>query len=603
MLNPIRTTVRRETLVDVALGRQPADLVIQGGQLVDVYSGEIRPADVAITKERIALVGDASHTIGPQTQVMDATGLYLSPGLMDAHVHIEATMVTPTEFARAVLPRGNTAVNWETLWTANVLGIVGIEQLLEECNRTPLKFFATAAQGVPCASPDLVTPAHEFSLQDLDKLLAWRQIVGLGEVVWFNELLQNEPTLHKEIQHAYDRGKTVDGSAPEFIGQSLNAYAAAGVQSDHEAIAVEEAMERIRMGMRLVIREGSSMRNLAELIKVITEKRLSSRRCCFCVDDKDIREIATEGLIDYLVRKAIKAGVDPVVAVQMASLNPAEYFGLDRDLGGIAPGKIADILLVKDLENFSVQRVIVNGRVVAEAGRLLTELPEPSYPDWMVTTVRVSQPLKPEDFIFKTDRVESTTAHVLKVFREQIISVDEAETLPVSNGEILPDVARDILKLAVIERHGKTTPSNIARGLVRGFGLQGGAIASTISPDIHQIVVVGVNDQDMAIAVNRLLLLQGGIVLCHQGEILAELPLTVAGLMSQAPYGQVIADLNRLSQVARTLGCDLPSPFMTLAFAGCPTLTEFKLSDKGLIDVTGGRLVPLELQKYEVSKA
>jgi adenine deaminase len=398
MLNPIWTTVRREMLVDVAMGRRPADLVIHGGLLIDVFSGEIRPADIAIKQERIALVGDATHTIGTQTTVLDASGLYLSPGLMDAHIHIEASMVSPREFARVVLPRGNTAVNWETLWIANVLGIRGIERLLEECNSTPLKFFATAAQGVPCASPDLVTPAQEFSLKDLEKLLQWRQIVGLGEVVWFNQLVQNNATLHQEIQQAYAAGKTVDGSAPEFVGKALNAYAAAGIQSDHEAISLAEAIERIRLGMRLVIREGSSMRNLSELIKVITENSLSSRRCCFCVDDKDIREIAAEGLVDDLVRKAIRAGVDPVTAVQMASLNPAEYFGIDRDLGGIAPGKIADILLVQDLENFTVQKVIVNGQVVAENDKLLNDLPVPEYPAWMVNTVQVQKTLQPEDF-------------------------------------------------------------------------------------------------------------------------------------------------------------------------------------------------------------
>jgi adenine deaminase len=582
-------------LVDVALGRQSADLVLCGGQLINVFSGEIYPADVAIKGERIAWVGNVNPAIGPHTQIVEAHGLFLSPGLIDAHVHIEASMVTPTQFAQAVLPRGTTAVNWETLWTANVLGVEGIQQLLVECSHTPLKFFATAAQGVPCASPALVTPAHEFSLTDLDRLLACPQIVGLGEVVRFNELLNNDPTIHQAIQRAANQGKTVDGSAPEFIGPALNAYVAAGIQSDHEAISLAEAMERIRLGLRLVIREGSSMRNLTELIKAVTEQHLSSRRCCFCVDDKDIREIAAEGLVDDLVRKAIQAGVAPVTAVQMASLNPAEYFGLDRDLGGIAPGRLADILLVEDLNHFRVQQVFVNGQQVAAEGRLLVDLPPTSYPAWMLNTVQVPHPLQANDFVLKTDHSHHTMTHVLKVFREQIISLDEPRELAVAQGEILPDVARDILKLAVVERHGKTTPTHIGRGLVHGFGLKRGAIASSIAPDIHQIVVVGVNDGDMATAVNRVVALQGGIVVCERGTIVAELPLPLGGLMSVLPYQQVIEGLEHISQAARTLGCDLPSPLMTLAFAGCPTLTEFKLSDKGLIDVTAGRLVPLEV--------
>lgn len=595
MLKPIPTTVSRADLVDVALGRQPADRVICGGQLINVYSGEIYRADVAIQGERIALVGNVNHTIGPQTQVIDAHGLFLSPGLMDTHIHIEASMVTPTQLARAVVPRGTTAVNWETLWTANVLGIDGIRQLLEEGWCTPLKVFATAAQGVPCASPRLVTPAHEFTPPDLDHLMAWPTIVGLGEVVCFNELLNNDPTLHQEIQHAYAQGKTVDGSAPEFIGKALNAYVAAGVQSDHEAISLAEAMERIRLGLRLVIRDGSSMRNLAELVRAITERQLSPRRCCLCVDDKDIRDIATEGLVDDLVRKAIWEGVPPVTAVQMASLNPAEYFGLDRDIGGIAPGRLADILLIEDLENFVVQQVFVNGKRVAEKGRLLVDLPPTTYPDWMLHTVHIPNLLQPEDFALKTEHTHHTTTHVLKVFREQIISVDEPAELTVAEGQILPDVRRDILKLAVVERHGKTTPTHIGRGLVRGFGLKRGAIASSIAPDIHQIVVVGANDSDMALAVNRLVAIQGGIVVAQNGQVIAELPLPLGGLMSTQPYEQVIDDLTDISRAAQALGCDLPAPLMTLAFAGCPTLTELKLSDKGLIDVTAGRLVPLEM--------
>ena len=594
MLNLIKTKVSREDLVSVALGKKDADLVLKNGQLIDVFSGEIRPADIAIKGERIAFVGEADHTIGEKTTVIDATGLFLSPGLMDTHVHIEASMVTPTEFARAVLPRGNTSVNWETLWTANVLGVQGIELLLEECNQTPLKFFATAAEGVPCASPDLITSAQEFSLNDLGGMLEWEQIVGLGEVVLFNEVVQNDPKVHQQIQLALKRGKTIDGSSPEFKGRNLNAYVAAGIQSDHEAIALDEAMERIRLGMRLVIREGSSMRNLTELIKVITDKKLNSRRCCFCVDDKDIREIAQEGLIDDLVRKAIKAGVDPVMAIQMASLNPAEYFGVDRDLGGIAPGKIADLLLIDDLENFSVQTVIVNGKIIAQGGKLITEIPPTTYPNWMINTVKLKREIAPDDFVLKTDKEAETQVRVLKVFREQIISVEERENLKVKNGEILPDATKDILKIAVVERHGQTAP-NIAQGFVRGFGLQEGAIASSISPDIHHIVVVGINNTDMARAVNHLVELQGGIVICSNGEILGELCLPVGGLRSQEPYEKAIADLEILSNIAQKIGCDLPSPFMTLAFAACPTLTEFKLSDKGLIDICAGKLVALEV--------
>ena len=595
MLSLMETVVRREDLVSVALGKKAADLVIKNGKLIDVFSGEIRPADVAIKGERIALVGNADHTIGENTTVIDAKGFFLSPGLMDTHIHIEASMVTPTQFARAVLPKGNTAVMWETLWTANVLGVRGIKLLLEECNKTPLKFFATATQGVPCAPTHLITSGHEFSIDDIEEILEWEQIVGLGEVVWFNEVLKNDHRVHEQIQLAIKKGKTVDGSSPGFMGKNLNAYVAAGVQSDHEAITLEEAIDRIRLGMRLVIREGASMRNLNNLIRVITEKKLETRRCCFCVDDKDIREIEKEGLIDDLVRKAIKAGVNPVVAVQMGSLNSAEYFGVDRDIGGIAPGRIADILLIDNLEEFLVRKVIVNGKVIAEDGKLVIDMPPTTYPEWAVKTVRVKRAITPDDFVYKTDRKNETKVRVIKVTGEQIISVEEIETLVVEAGEILQNPTKDILKLVVIERHGKTEP-NIAKGFVRGFGFTQGAIATSIAPDVHQIIVVGASEDDISQAVNRLIELQGGIVICKNGEILADLSLPLAGLMSPEPYKKVIADLDKINKAAKEIGCDLPSPLMTLAFAGCPTLIEFKLSDKGLIDIVNGKLVPLEIE-------
>jgi adenine deaminase len=591
----IQTQVSRAELVDVALGRAPADIVIENGRLIDVYSGEIRSASVAIKGERIAYVGaDASHTLGPGTEVIDAAGYHLSPGLMDAHVHIEASMVTPTQFARAVLPRGNTAVLWETLWTANVLGIAGIEQLLDECRRTPLKFFATAASGVPCTSPELATPAQVFSDADIARLLARDDVAGLGELVLLNQVLRNEAEIRRRIDLALQQGKSVDGSVPGFADRRLNAYAAAGAQSDHEAITLDEAIERIRLGMRLVIREGSSMRNLAELIRVVTERGLSTRRCCFCVDDKDIREIEREGLVDQLVRQAIRSGVDPVQAVRMASLNPAEYFGLERDLGGIAPGRIADILLLGELADFAVETVIASGRVVARSGRLVADLPQPPAADWMLETVRLVRAIGPGDFVCRSERSGQTRVRALQVFGDQIVSVEQLATLAVEGGEILPDVGRDLLRMAVVERHGKTSP-NIGLGFVTGFGLKRGAIAASVSPDIHQIVTVGVDPSDMATAVARLAELQGGIVVAAEGRVLAELALPVAGLMSGLPYEQVTAQLGRLSEAAAALGCRLPSPLMTLAFAACPTLTELKLSDKGLIDVRAGRLLPLEL--------
>lgn len=584
----------RRELIDTAMGRVPADTVLAGGLLIDVYSGVIRQADVAVKSGRIALVGEAKQCIGPDTEVMDCSGMYLTPGLMDAHIHIEAAMTSPGQFARAVLPRGNTAVNWETLWSANVLGVEGLRLLLEECRRTRLRFFLTATSGVPCASTDLVTANHVFSIEDIRELLSWPDVTGLGEVVTFNELVACRERELEQIEAALKAGKTIDGSAPGFVGRKLAAYAAAGIMSDHEATNAEEALDRLRMGLRLVIREGSSMRNIADILSALAEEGADTRRCCFCVDDKDIREIAAEGLIDDLVRKAMSAGIDPVKAVQMGSLNTAEYLRLDEEIGGIAPGRLADILLISDLKAFTVRRVMVGGRIVAENGKLTEPAPEVSYPEWALNTVKLKRELTGADFACPTTRREESRVRVVKVLSDQIISYEETATLPVVNGEIRPDPGRDILKLVVVERHGRTPP-NIARGFVRGFGFTAGAVGMSISPDHHQLIAVGTDDTDLQAAFQRLVEIQGGVVVCREGRVLAELSLPIAGLMTAVPYEDTIRRLEEISAALRGLGCKLPSPLMTLAFAGCPTLIEFKLSDKGLIRIGEGKLVSLEV--------
>ena len=594
MKNILKTKVTRKKLVDVAMGRLPADTVIKGGKLLDVYTGKIRSADIAIKGERIAFVGNVEHTIGKNTEIFNADGYHLSPGLMDSHIHIEASMVSPEQFARAVLPRGNTAVNWETLWSANVLGVKGLEMLIEHCNKTPLKFFLTATSGVPCASTDLVTANEFFKIHDIEKMLSWPQVTGLGEVVTFNEVVQGREREFEQIDRALTLGKTVDGSAPGFSGKELNAYAAAGIMSEHEAITPEQALEKLQMGLRLVIREGSSMRNVMDLLKVVTDYQVDTRRCLFCVDDKNIREIEKEGLIDDLVRKAISAGVEPIKAVQMGSLNPAEYFRLDRDIGGIAPGRIADILFIDDLNSFSVKQVMVNDKIAAKNGKMITEIKETPYPDWSVKTITIKRKLKKQDFVYHTKKKDQVKVRVIKVFPTQIVSYEETETLPVVDGTIKADPSRDILKLVVVERYGKTSP-NIAFGFVKGFGFSNGAIATSISPDIHQIIAVGDTEWDLLSAVNELISIQGGVVISSEGNIIEELALPIGGLMTNIPYEDTIKKLGRINEAAAKLGCKLPSPLMTLAFAGCPTLVEFKLSDKGLIRINEGKLVPLEI--------
>ncbi|KXA92838.1 hypothetical protein AKJ66_03415 [candidate division MSBL1 archaeon SCGC-AAA259E22] len=572
-------------LIQCAKGEVKADLVLKNSILINVCSGELlENEDIAIKKDRIALVGDADHTIGEETFVIDAGDYYVSPGLIDVHNHIEASMVNPTQFARVVLPKGNTAVLWEPLWTANVLGKEGVKIFLEEGRKLPLKFYATAPSGVPGAPPEIITPGHELSIGDTEEMLSWDNVVGLGEIVELKEVLEGDKKVHEKMRLALRDGKTIDGSGAGMEGKELNAYVAAGVQSDHEATKLKEALERIRLGLRLVIREGSGMRDLSKLITAITEEGVDSRRCCFCVDDKDIGEVGEEGLIDYMVRKSIASGVDPVEAVQIASLNAAEYMKVDGEIGSVTPGKKADLLMVKDLEKFSVDRVIVDGEVVSENGKLMTDFPSFSYPQKTRNSVRVKRKITREDFIYGSEKETETKVRVIEVYDDKIISSEEIETLPVENGEIRLTSGVDILKAAVVERYGKTGP-NIGKGFVKGFGLEKGAIATSITPDIHHLITIGRDEVDMSRAVNRIVEIRGGIVISEEGEILDELSLPIGGIVSDAPYEKIIEKLENLRGEVRKLGCELSSPFMTLAFVGCPTLPELKLSDKGLVDV------------------
>ena len=583
-------------LMEVALGQADADLVLKGGLLLDVYSGKIRPADIAIKGDRIALVGDVERAIGKGTRVTDASGRYITPGLIDVHVHFEASMLTPTQFARAVLPLGNTTVLWETLWTGNTLGVEGIKFFLAEAKKTPLKVFATATSGVPPTSPNLATPGHTFTLEDMEVLLSMDQVLSLGEIGRIKELLQNDPFFINAIQLAQDHGKRVDGSIAGYREQ-FPAFRAAGITSDHEGGSVEDAVDRIQSGMRLIIREGSGLHNLPALIRAVTEHRLEHRRICFCVDDKAIVDVMKTGAVDYLVRKAIQSGVDPVAAVQMATLNGAEYLGVDDAVGGIAPGMIADMVLVRDLQDFRAHQVIANGQLVASEGTLLVDLHSVDYPPHFINTVKINRRFATEDFTVPTKKDKVTRVRIIHVIPGEDFSFEEFEELPVSGGEIaLPEDDRDILRLAVIDRHGRTPGPNIGMGFVKGFGLKEGALASCIAPDINPMITIGRYSPDMAVAANRVVELQGGVVLCKGGQVLAEVALPVAGFMTSRPYEECLPALEKLHQLIRELGCKFDSPVFAIAVLGIVGGHPYiKMSDMGLIDILKGELVPLEV--------
>jgi len=581
----------RTELVGVALGREPADIVMKGGRLVNVDTAEIEDGvDVVLKGKRIAVVGDGRHCIGKGTTVIEAKGKYLTPGLLDAHVHVESSMVTVTQFARAVLPHGTTGVFIDPHEIANVLGMLGVKLMLGEGANLPLKVFVTIPSCVPSA-PGLETNGAEIGPSDVAEGLKWERVVGLGEVMNFPSVLAGDKKTHDEIRAALDRHKVVEGHAPGLLGRELFAYVAAGMRSDHESLTREEAIEKLRLGMKLEIREGSTAKNLKALVKPILELKLDTRHCLLATDDRHPADLVREGHMDHVTRRAIEEGLDPIRAIQMATINTAEHFGVDGELGSISPGKLADILIVNDIEKFSTEKVIADGRLVAEGGRLAIKFPAPRYPKFARRTMNLKQ-VTPKDFDVRAPvRKGKVKVRVIGLVEGQVFTKHEIASLKVEDGLVKPDLVNDILKVAVVERHRAT--GNIGRGFVHGFGMRRGAIASSVGHDAHNITIVGTNERDMTIAVNVVARMGGGQVVVNKGEVLSKVELPIAGLMSDKPVEKVSSELEVLQRAAKRLGIELKSPFMRLSFLPLAVIPKLRITDKGLVDVEKFKLVDL----------
>ncbi|MHC1579489.1 MAG: adenine deaminase [Candidatus Alkanophagales archaeon] len=559
-------------LIDVALGRERADLVIKGVSVVNVVSGEIYEADIAVCGGRIAGLGEYSGR-----EEVDARGLYAVPGLIDGHTHIEMSMLSVSEFARVVVPRGTTAVVADPHEIANVLGVEGVRLLLEEAGRTPLKVFCMAPSCVP-ATP-LETAGAEIGVAEIRELLRIDGVLGVAEMMNFPGVLSKDEGVLAKIAAARELRRPVDGHAPLLGGKALNAYVAAGIRSDHESTSYEEALEKLRLGMRVMVREGSAARNLKAIAPLLKEK--DGRNFLLVTDgDRTPKDLKEQGYLDHVLRRAVEEGIDPVKAIQMCTINVAAYFGLDvhPGIGALAPGMVADIVLLRSLERFEVERVFVDGKPLSPASFKAAF----RYPERATKTVRIRE-VTPADF-----RIElggRRKVRIIGIIEGEILTdeiIEEAEGV---------DVDADILKIAVLERHGRTG-GNVGLGFVRGFGLKRGAVASTVAHDSHNIVVIGTNDEDMALACNRLRELGGGIVVCDR-HVVAELPLPIAGLMSDKPLEEVVSRLEALEKSVRELGCRLRSPFITMSFLALPVIPKLKITDKGLVDVEAFRLVSL----------
>ena len=563
-------------LLDVALGIEKAELVIKNANLVSVCSGEIYETDIAIANGIVAGLGRYEGR-----SEIEAKDKYAVPGLIDGHTHIEMCMLSVTEFARAVVPRGTTTVVADPHEIANVLGIEGIRAILEEAKATPLNVFCMAPSCVPSTDPELglETSGARIGAEEIKQLLQLEEVIGLAEVMNYGGVIAKEEEVWTKIEAAKALKMPIDGHAPLLSGKELNAYVLSGVGSDHECVSYEEVHEKLRLGMRVMVREGSVAKNLKNIAPKL--KSADIRNCMLVTDgDRTPLDLQKEGYLDHVFRRAVEEGIDPVNAVQMCTINPAQWFKLDGSFGSIAPGKTADIVLLNNLERFEVEKVVVNGTILTDfAPRSGHNYKYPEYG----ATVRI-KPVKSEDFELKLNSEEGTR-------KARIIGLIEGELLTEELVEEISgiDLARDILKIAVVERHHYT--GNIGLGFVKGFGLKTGAVASSIAHDSHNIVVIGTNEADMAFACNRLKEIGGGIVLCSGREVKNELELPIAGLMTDKGLDYVAKKQKELEAGITAMGCKLRAPFITMSFFALPVIPELKITDRGLVDVENRKIV------------
>jgi adenine deaminase len=548
----------------IARGEQPAELLFKNARLVNVLSGEIHPANVAVDDGRVIGIGDYRAR-----RVIDLRGSFLAPSLIDGHFHVESSMLTVPEFARAVVPHGTGAAVIDPHEYANVLGLDGIRYILESSKKLPLDFFIMLPSCVP-ATP-LETAGARITADDLRLMIGDDRIAGVGEMMNFPGVFLGAKSELAKIEAG--KGKCVDGHAPGLRGKNLNAYVLAGVRSDHESVEVGEAKEKLRLGMHILLREGSTERNLAHLLPLINAH--NAQNCSFATDDKLAGDLVNEGHIDHCVRKAIRLGLPPISALQIATINPARHYRL-QNLGAIAPRFWADFIVFDDLKKFSIRQVYKKGVLVAEDGRYLGRTPA------KVGLPRSTMNLRYQPGDFRVRAGGGKKIKVIEIVPQQIITRTAIVAPKVEDGEIVADTRRDILKLVVLERHRAT--GNVGVGFVRGFKLKRGALGSTVAHDAHNVVVAGTNDADMLFAVQQLERMQGGQVAVANGKIKAELPLPIAGLVSDRPLAEVIKGIGDLNVAARAMGCELPAPFMTLSFLSLSPIPELKLTDQGLID-------------------
>jgi adenine deaminase len=581
-------------LVDVAMGRTPADLLIRNGKWVSVQTGEIIPdTEIALKNGRIAYVGeDASHVIGDKTHIIDAESRYLVPGLLDGHMHVESGMLTITEFVRAVIPHGTTGMFIDPHEIANVFGLDGIRLMVEEAAVQPIHVWVQMPSCVPSA-PGLETPGANVGPEEVAEAMQWPVIIGLGEMMNFPGVYFGDEKMHAEMAETRKVRKVIGGHyAAQDLGLPFHGYVAGGPQDDHEGTQLEDAMARARQGMKPMLRYGSAWHDVAAQIKAITEMGLDSRRFILCTDDTHSETLIKEGHVNRAVKEAISQGVSPITAIQMTTLNTAEHFGTSHEVGMIAPGRFADILLVKDLASLDIEMVISKGVIMAENGKLLINLPGYVYPSWAEDSIHLKRELQAGDFVLHSSENKHLFANVIGVIENQAPTRHLRKQVSVLGSEVAVDIDKDIAKIALVERHKGT--GGLQVGFVHGFGFNVPcAIGTTVAHDSHHMIVVGTDESDMATAANRLAEMGGGQIVIREGETIGKVELPIAGLMSNERADVVAEKAASILEGFKSCGCTLNNPNMQLSLLALVVIPELRISDLGLVDVNKFELIPV----------
>ena len=580
-------------LARVATGVEKAELVIRNAKLVNVCTAEIQEGvDVAVSEGRIALVGDASHCVGENTTVIDAAGQYIAPGFMDAHIHVESSMITVGEYARAVVPHGTTGIFMDPHEICNVCGPEGVKAMIEDAKRSPLKAMSNVPSCVPAVAGFEDTGSH-IGPEDVREMMTWDGVMGLGEMMNFPGVLGADAAVHGELAETLKADQVITGhySVPE-TGAGLNAYIASGVRCCHESTRAEDVLEKMRHGMYALMRYGSAWHDMPVIIRAVLDNHIDDRFACLISDDTHPDTLVEDGHLDHIVRCAIREGLDPVKAIQYVTINPATCFRMDHELGSITPGKCADIVFFRDLNDIRVTRTIIDGTVVAENGKMTAEIGKSAFPVSCYDTMHIGHPITPASFqIAAPAGKDSVKTRVIEIIPNRVGNYERLLDLPVRSGLVEADPAQDVIKMAVFERHHAT--GTTGRGFVKGFGFQKGAMAQTVAHDAHNLLVAGTNDEDMALAANTLTACGGGLCAVADGKVLAQVPLPIAGLMNDLPVEEMAALVGKLSAAWREMGCTINSPYMTMALIPLACLPELRLTNRGLVDCRTFRFTEL----------